>query len=340
MITHSLTTVYENDDFQITGVTVSKTGRVFVNYPRWSDRYLYAVTEIAGDGTAKPFPDEEWNGWDLKAASASAHFVCVQSVVVDEDDSLWVLDPAAPMLASVVPGGPKLVEIDLSTNRVSRVILFDPEIAKVDSYLNDVRIDKKRGMAYITDSGRGGLIVIDLNTGRAHRALDGHPSVKVEEGVRVVVDGKELLLNGKPPQFNSDGIALSPDGDYVYYKAVTAVTLYRVKTQALRDSASSPAAASGAVETVAKTMPTDGLWIDGDWNLYLTDIPADAVSCVRPDGNIERLVSDRKLQWPDTLSQGPDGAIYVSASHINNSPPFNKGKSTRTSPYAVFKFRP
>jgi hypothetical protein len=42
----------------------------------------------------------------------------VQSVVVDDQDNLRVLDPAAPKMQATVKGGPKLVKIDLRTNQV------------------------------------------------------------------------------------------------------------------------------------------------------------------------------------------------------------------------------
>src|SRR3954451_17011738 len=90
----ALEEVFTDDTFQLTGVTVSKRGRLFVNYPRWSDIYLNAVVEVLPDGSARPYPDEPWNGWDRKPATASEHFVCVQSVVADENDSLWVLAAA------------------------------------------------------------------------------------------------------------------------------------------------------------------------------------------------------------------------------------------------------
>ena len=47
-----------------------------------------------------------------------------------------------------------------------------------------------------------------------------------------------------------------------------------------------------------------------------------------------------RLVWPDTFSQGPDGAIYITASHINDSPQYKKGRSTGTMPYVVSKFKP
>ncbi|HEX4488626.1 MAG TPA: L-dopachrome tautomerase-related protein, partial [Terriglobales bacterium] len=197
---HPLTVIYQDDNFQITGVSVSKSGRVFINFPRWSDRYLNAVVEVMPDGSTKPFPDEHWNRWDMKAEHAGKQFICVQSVVVDDADALWVLDPAVPLFAANVPGGTKLVKINLKSNQVERVIAFGSDVVKPGSYLNDIRFDNQRNVAYITDSGIGGVVVLDLKSGKSRRVLDGHPSVLVEPGVKVVVDGKELLEFGKPPQ--------------------------------------------------------------------------------------------------------------------------------------------
>jgi len=337
----TLTEVYQNNVFQLTGVTVSKAGRLFVNFPRWSDHYLNAIVEVARDGSEKPFPDEFWNRWDLKPATAGKQFVCVQSVVVDDKDSLWVVDPAAPLMASVVPGGAKLVRIDLNTNQVARVYSFGPEVVTPDTYLNDVRLDTKTNTAYMTDSGAGGIVVVDLATGQAHRALDGHPSVMPEPGASISVNGKPVIgANGKPPQIAADSIALSPGGEYLYYKALTGATLYRVKTSLLRRRETSREALAAAVEKVARTFPTDGFWMDSKGDLYLSNINQSAVFRLSRNGEPAKVVADPRLEWPDTFSQGPDGAIYITASHIDDAPRFNQGKSTRTKPYAIFKFMP
>jgi len=81
--TVALTELYQNDDFQRTGISVSKTGRLFVSFPRWSDRHLSAVLEVMLDGSVRPFRNESWNRWNLKPATANTQFVCVQSVVVE-----------------------------------------------------------------------------------------------------------------------------------------------------------------------------------------------------------------------------------------------------------------
>ena len=73
---------------------------------------------------------------------------------VDANDDLWILDPAAPKMQQLVPGGPKLIKVDLKTNAVVQTIPFGEDVAPKKSYLNDVRIDTRSSTAFITDSGR------------------------------------------------------------------------------------------------------------------------------------------------------------------------------------------
>ncbi len=139
-----------------TGVTVSHTGRIFVNFPRWGDDVPFTVAEIV-KGKAVAFPNEQVNDWAgrtrpnpnafLDEHENQTHFVNVQSVVVDPLDRLWALDTGAPMLKNTVPGGPKLVCIDLKTNRIVKTILLPPETAGLNSYMNDVRFDLRNGDA-------------------------------------------------------------------------------------------------------------------------------------------------------------------------------------------------
>ena len=63
---------------QVTGVTVSAKGRVFVNFPFWSDDHTISVAEVA-DGKPKPFPDEAWN--EKAPRPPSVGFVCRASLL-------------------------------------------------------------------------------------------------------------------------------------------------------------------------------------------------------------------------------------------------------------------
>jgi hypothetical protein len=110
-----------------------------------------------------------------------------------------------------VQGGPKLVRIDLKTNKVAQVIRFDEKVAPQGSYLNDVRFTPDGRHAYLTDAGaKGALVVVDLQNGSARRVLDGHPSTQPEKNVVVKIDGQELRRpDGRGVEFAADSIALS-----------------------------------------------------------------------------------------------------------------------------------
>lgn len=328
-------------DHQVTGVTVSEDGRIFVNFPRWSEDVPVSVAEVMKDGSIKPYPNDEWNAWrnaKMSEISPKDHFVTVQSVVADGKGSLWVVDPAAPNSEKTVKDGPKLVQVDLKTNTVKKVYPFTPDVAGPASYLNDVRIAPDGAFAYFTDSGSpGALVVLDLNSGKAWRVLSDDPSTQFEKGVVVQVDGKPLRRpDGRQPQFNADGIALSKDGKTLYWQALTGKTMYRIPTEVLQKAAENPGAVKA--EKFAETEPTDGLWIDDQNRIYLSTMQNNGVKILGPDGKVTSLLEDSRLRWPDTFAQGPDGAIYVTASHIQDSPWFNQGWTDDA--FTLFKFAP
>ncbi len=328
--------VYRNRHFELTGISAANDGRLFINFPRWSDRYLNAVIVHAPDAEDQPYPDVEWNRWDGKPQTASSHFVCVQAVVVDKANTLWVVDAAAPLLASPVPNGPKLVRIDLTTNKVSQVLPMET-VTLPDSYLNDIRIDNDRNFAYLTDSGHGGIIVVDISSGEAWRKLDGHPSVLGDPNVPVIVHGFELKQpNGKPAVFNSDSIELSKDGETLYYKAINSTTLWSVPTALLRNRSAN--ASSGVTSAATNLFPTDGLWMDSKSRIYLSDVEHSAVRRLNNDGHLEVVFQSDALDWPDTFTEDGAGNIYISASRLDEQPRYHDGYSVRFGrPYLVFR---
>ena len=308
---------------QVTGVTVAEDGRIFVNFPRWTEDNEVSVAEWK-DGRLRPYPDEGWNGWRnarKDEVTPHDHWVCVQSVVADQRGSLWVLDPAAPAQAHLVAGGAKLVRIDLATDRVTQTIAFDEDAAPQGSYLNDVRFSNDGRYAYITDSGvQGALLVVDIASGKAARVLDGHPSTQMKKGLDVTADGKVLRRpDGRGVEFSADGIELSGDGKYLYWQAIKGDELYRIPTAALQGDD-----IGGQVEPYGTNGVNDGLLIARGTDLmYLTSVQDDAIK-VRdlsegPSAPARIVVQDERLRWPDTFGQGPDGTIYVTTSHIQDS---------------------
>jgi len=308
-------------DHQVTGVAVSKDGRIFVNFPRWTEDAPVSVAEVMKDGSIKPYPNEEWNSWrnsKKNEITPNDHFVCVQSVVVDPQGSLWVVDPAAPATASVVPGGPKLVKIDLASNKVVKTIALDDNVAPNGSYMNDIRFSPDAKWGYLTDSaGKGGIVVVNLETGKARRAISGDKSTQAEKDVVVKTDGQPLRRpDGRGVEFASDSITISRDGNYLYWQPLTGKTFYRIPTETLRDESLSASDRVSKIEKVGETFPTDGLWTDANGRTYFSAIQDNAVKVRDADGKFTTLATDPRLRWPDSFSEGPNGEIYVTSSHI------------------------
>lgn len=329
-------------DMQVTGVAVAPDGRMFVNFPRWEQDVPVSVAEVMKDGSIKPYPDAAWNSWsNLKPLSNADHFVCVQSVTVDPQGFLWVVDPAAPGNEFNLDGGPKLVKIDLKSNRVVKVIPFGRDVMPQGGYLNDVRVSPDGRTAYLTDSGVvGALLVVDVPTGKVRRVLSGASCTQVDKSVVVTTDGKPLRRpDNRGPAFAADGIALDRKGEYLYWQVLDGDTLYRIPTRALA-AGMMPAKVEAAVQTLGKTFVSDGYWIDRKDRLFLTSPSDNSVKMRNPDGTFAIVVQDDRLRWPDSMAEGADGTMFVTSSHIQDMAQWHEKGSTRTMPYAVWRFRP
>ena len=255
------------------------------------------------------------NTW-LPENDPASSFVCVQAVFIDTANRLWILDPANPGFQGVIEGGPKLIQVDLATNTIVRTYHFDATIAPKQSYLNDVRIDIAHNTAYITDSGAGALIVLDLATGTARRLLTQHASTKSEDVV-LTIGKRPWLLDATPPRVHADGIAYDARNDMVYYQALTGRTMYRIPGTALRTKDLSDDALAKHIQTVGVTGASDGLLFGSDGKVYISALEHDAVLRTTPEGTVETVITNSAISWPDSFSLGPDNMLYFTTSRIH-----------------------
>ncbi|PPG51339.1 gluconolaconase [Rathayibacter sp. AY2B3] len=330
-----------------TGVSVSHTGRIFVNFPKWGDEVPATVVELR-DGAAVPYPDEAWN--TPSGIDDAGALVSVQSIVVDPADRLWILDTGSPMFEPTQKGGPKLVRVDLATDTVEQVIVLEPDVALPTTYLNDVRFDLRRGIAYITDSadsGPNGIIVVDLETGTAWRRLHDHPSTKALTPPELVpmAEGRVLMKrpadgDPQPVTMGADGIAISADGERLWYCPLASRRWFSVATAALVDrSAPDEDVAATVVDEGDKGGGADGLETDASGRFYATSYENNAIVRRRPDGTMETIVHDERLLWPDTMSIATDEHLYVTANQLHRQADYQGGTDLRTYPYSLFRLR-
>lgn len=331
-----------------TGVTVSQEGRIFVNFPRWGDRVDYTVAEIK-NGQPVAYPNPEINRPNPNNPSQS--LVSVQSVVIDPKNRLWILDTGSINFGPTTDGGPKLIGVDLSQNRIFKTILFPQEVALPTTYLNDIRFDLRRGpggLAYITDSssnGPNGIIVVDLESGRSWRRLNDHPSTKAVPGFLPSVEGQVLLerMPNQPPKpikLGSDGIAISADGKQLYYCPLASRRLYSVSVDALsNEQLSDEQVARTVVDLGEKGGGSDGLESDAQNRVYLTNYEQNAIQRRNPNGEIETLVHDPRVLWPDTMSLANDGYLYFTANQLHRQARYHNGQDLRVKPYSLMRIR-
>ncbi|WP_206106131.1 L-dopachrome tautomerase-related protein [Olivibacter sp. XZL3] len=329
--------VFADDTYQLTGVAITAEGRLFTNYPLWSSTYQYALVESKEGNQVSPYPNESMNSWQ-NGQPGMDKWVCVQAVYCDDQNYLWIVDPAAPMMETVVPDGPKLVKINPQTNTIERTFSLD-SITSDTSYVNDVRVDTERGFAYMTNSSEGGILVIDINSGAMKQVLQNHYSVRSDPNYTFVVDGKELTKDGKPVKMHSDGIALTPDGEWLYYKPLTDDKLYRIATERLRNMTLAESDLEAAVEDLGHFTTTDGMTFDQNGNLYLGDIQQSRIMRISPTHEMTEVIRDERLIWPDSYAVSKDGFLYISCSQIQKQPDYNEGVNKRTSPYTIYRMR-
>jgi sugar lactone lactonase YvrE len=308
-------------------------GRIFVAGPRWTGSRGPALALIGRDGKPAPYPDAAWNGWRAGADNAHA-FVNVNAIHLDGRGSLWVVDTGSPEFGGdPLPGGAKAVQIDLASNRVVRTIFFGAEVALPGSYVDDIRFNGRH--AYLTDAGKPGLIVVDLETGKARRVLENHPSVVAPRERPINVAGTVVRGgDGQPLVVNVDPFELAGDGQTLYYGPLTG-PWSQVPTRLLDDPATPAATLAAAVKPWADLPPIGGSVLDADGNLYYTELRTSSLVRRAPDGRLTTVVSDPRLHWVDAPAIA-NSRIWLPVPQMDRVPVFNGSVSKVAQPVTLF----
>ena len=344
-----LETVAEIHGAMPTGIAVSTSGRIFINYPRWGDDVQFTVAEIV-DGKPLAFPNTIWNQQG-SVSTQDKRIVSAQSVVIDPSGNhLWIVDTGSLRPHPISYGGPKLIQVSLENNKVLRTILIEPEALTPETYLNDVRFlfnSNTASYAFISDSSPdGGIIVVNLVTGESWRRLSGTSFTRSDPSFVPVVEAEVLMIrepgeSAKRFNVGSDGIAVSADGETIFFRSLTSRHLYSVPTEALinrtiqEDNLKKMVVDHGQVAGAS-----DGLEADSSGGIFLTDYEHNAIH--RFTGSIstlKTLMYSPQAIWPDSLALADDGYLYFTANQLNRQSQFHQGIDKRIQPYMVFRIK-
>lgn len=318
-------------------IAVSADGRVIISLHQFYEP-RYSVVEVRPDGSVAPFPNAEMNDRSVRSAP---HLDSVLGIRADNQGIVWMLDNG---MRGQVP--PKLVGWDLSANKLHKLIEFPPPIAPKGEFVNDLAIDTRRKAIYIADPASGqdaGLIVVDLQTNKVRRVLQGHASM-LPEPLDLVIDGKPLQIKDKSgkisrPRIGVNPITIDARFEWVYYGPMHGLSLYRIKAEDLANAELTDVELASRIERYSSKPISDGISIDNQDNIYLGDLANNAIGVITPDRSFQTLAQAKDLSWVDSFSFGTNGQLYAVVNRLHQTAILNGGEATSKPPYFVLTVR-
>jgi sugar lactone lactonase YvrE len=317
----------------LAGVDADRKGNLYVTTPRWIDQRvpstLSQVVSVNGKSVLLPFPSWEANAVAKTAAEAANKLQNVLGVEVDSKNRMWLVDMGwVAGVDTTADGAQKVIVLDLNTGtELKRYAIPDAVANRNTSFLNDLVVDEKRELAFITDSGNrsgsptaSGILIYDFKTNTARRVLDKHPSVRDDATRELTVMGERVLPGGRLA-VGINGITLSADGSTLYWNITTGDAVYSAKVDVLLNPNATAAEVDAAITGPQRIGGgSDGLSADAKGRIYLTNLTTGKVQYFLPaDKKLVTLAEGPGTEWPDSLSWDDKGGLLFSTNWLNRA---------------------
>lgn len=324
-------------------IAISASGRVFVAFSRADDPSVArSLVELRGSG-ASGFPP----GFAQDdGPPGPRRLLSITALTVDAEDRLWILDSGKVGTNVLERGAAQLLAIDLASGQLTRRIAIPAAAAGADAELRGLQVDSRRGVAYVGDAaaeGPNAILVVELASGEVVRRLEGLGETRPDP-VRVLrSEGRALVLargprKGAPLRRGVSALALTPDGDQLWFASQTSHRLSRVPTAALTDRALGDAELRAIVVDAGDMgFATAAMLCDPSGELYVGDVEGGAVRRYASRDRRWELIADGEwLTWPSAIARHPDGSLLVGASQANRGPAL-RGWDQRRRPFLIVR---
>lgn len=271
-------------------------------------------------GQVKVFPSQETLG---ALADQGIRMYHIHAIRVDSQNRIWILDSGGA-LDALSRDHPQIFAFT-SEGELFHHFEFSDEVVPANSMLNDFTHDEENGVLYISDSSPGpfnkrpAIVVYDWHYGSEVRVLENHPSVRAHSFLTRLdsMGGRIWRLIGGfyTPRISVDGIVYDSNRDYLYFSPNNGGRVFGIDAKHLREAVWTKMDVKELddhVDLVGETTMTDGMNIDEQGRIYLTDPEHSAIVRLEPrTGSLETLIKDPKLiQLISNMEFGPDGALY------------------------------
>lgn len=314
----------------------SYRGCLYIAVPRVFSGVPFSLVKVVKDRngipTLQPFPNKDMHDvGDCNDIQMSLSFT-----IDVNTDLMWIIDaghilfpdPDDPNRTSFCPA--KLLAIKVRTREVAFRYVFPEDVVPAETnILNDLVLDYVKGelaFIYITDTGSEAIVVYDVNN---HSSFNVKHSTMSADPAAIIAP----FRNGFPPldvEIAIDGIAMSCDFRYVYYKVFSSFDFYRIPAQVLRNGGQD-------FETKFEHLgrrnhQVDGMTYSTKHILYYSAPSESAIDrwFVGKDeckngglenvtiGKVQRIAqNDLKMEFADAIHINEKGTMYFMANRLN-----------------------
>jgi hypothetical protein len=322
-------------DYPPGNLAVANNGDVYFNYHPLAKAERFSPVTVFkwSSGKVEPFPSLE----------AQKDFQGTFGMTIDKQNRIWFIEPASLDFKHT-----RVSAFDLSTKK--RVEFFEFPEGQA-SFAEDIRITADGKYIVLPNPGlfrftTSSVVVYSVLDHSFYTIKSDHPCVSPEDWIMQTPYGPNRLLGGLINfAVGIDGIEISEDQKWLYIASMTNSRLCRAPLSVVLNPSTSSEAFNRSLEDVGQKPMSDGIAIDKNGRVILTDVEHGGIMAFDPTTKrLSTLGRSKDIAWPDGVVVGPDSSVYFTDSSIPSyidqfmRPP-KESKLQEYRPYFIYRFK-
>ena len=313
----------------------SYRGRLYMAVPRSFSGVPFSLVTVNKDKNGspilQPFPNR-----NVHTLGDCNDIQMTLSFTIDPNTGImWVIDagnmvfpdPDDPFRTSLCPA--KLLAIKVRSRKLILKHVFPESVVPaMTNILNDLVLDYVKGelaYIYITDTGSEAIVVYDV---KQHYSFNvKHSTMSFDP--KVTVTPFPNILPPLEAAIGIDGIAMSCDFRYVYYRVFSSLDFYRIATMVLRNGGNDFDA--NFEHLGQRNHHVDGMMYSTKHILYYSAVNESAIdrwfvddACLQgaqnniTAGRVQRIAqNDQTMEFADAIAIDEQGVMFFMANRLN-----------------------